>query len=62
MIEIILFPLETHTYEKFKRSSVMVSLSNVYKVVSLDKNISSVFVMTEIRLEVQYIYRQDHCA
>lgn len=52
MIEIILFPLETHTYEKFKRSSIMVSLSNVYRVVSLDKNISSVLVMIEIGAEV----------
>lgn len=40
----------------------MVSLSSVYKVVSLDKNISSVLVTTEIRAEVRYIYRQDHCA
>lgn len=61
-IEIILFTLETHTYEKFRRSSITISLSNVYKVVSLDKNISSLLVMIEIRAEVWYVYRQDHCA
>lgn len=42
MIEIILFPLEAHTYEKFKRTSIIGSLSNVYKVVPLDETISSV--------------------
>lgn len=40
----------------------MVSLSNVYKVVSLDKSISSVLVTIEVRAEFQYIYKQDHCA
>lgn len=61
-IEIILFTLETDTYEKFRRSSITVSLSNVYKVVSLEKNISSLLVTIKIRAEAWHMYRQDHCA
>lgn len=38
------------------------SLSNIYKVINLDKNIPRILVTTEIRAEIWAIHRQDHYA